>query len=96
MKAPYATGKTSDPNTFNPTKLNTTQWMESITALGANIAVLTAKHGCGFALWPTQSTLPNGEKYNYDVSSTTMNRDVLQEFVDSANAAGVGYGGAGG
>ena len=31
IKAPYATGKTVDPATFNPVKLNPTQWMESIT-----------------------------------------------------------------
>lgn len=37
VHAPYAAGPTSDPATFNPTKLNTTQWMESITNLGANI-----------------------------------------------------------
>ena len=93
VKAPYATGKTSDPSTFNPIKLNTTQWMESITDLGANIAILTAKHGCGFTLWPTDSKLPDGSEYGYDVGSpNAFGRDVLAEFVASANAAGVGYG----
>jgi hypothetical protein len=38
-------GKTRDPATFAPEKLNTSQWMESITALGSSIAILTAKHG---------------------------------------------------
>eukprot|EP00729_Bicosta_minor_P026389 gene26389-17567_t len=38
VKAAYAAGKTSLPSTFNPTKLNTTQWMDSITSLGAKIA----------------------------------------------------------
>ena len=38
-------GKTRDPATFAPGKLNTSQWMESITALGSSIAILTAKHG---------------------------------------------------
>lgn len=94
VKAPYATGKTSDPATFNPVKLNTTQWMESITALGANIAILTAKHGCGFCLWPTSAKLPSGIPYGYNVGAkgAAVERDVLREFVDSANAAGVGYG----
>jgi alpha-L-fucosidase len=94
VKAPYATGKTSDPATFDPMLLNTTQWMESITALGANIAILTAKHGCGFCLWPTKATLPDGSPYGYSVGAegAAIQRDVLQEFVDSANAAGVGYG----
>ena len=67
VHASYAAGKTSDPATFDPVKLNTTQWMESITGLGANIAILTAKHGCGFTLWPTRSTLPDGAPYGYNV-----------------------------
>ena len=46
--APYASGKTQDPTTFNPVKLNTTQWMDSITGLGANIAILTGRFFCFF------------------------------------------------
>lgn len=78
VKAPYATGLTSDPRTFNPVKLNTTQWMDSITALGANIAILTAKHGCGFTIWPTKSTLPDGSPYGYDVSPCFSQRRILE------------------
>ncbi|CAE7474256.1 FUC1 [Symbiodinium sp. KB8] len=94
VQAPYAAGKTSDAGTFNPKQLNTTQWMESIAALGANIAVLTAKHGCGFALWPTEATLPDGSPYGYNVGmpGAAIQYDVLQRFVDSAKSAGVGYG----
>ena len=94
MKASYATGKTRDPATFYPAKLNTTQWMESITNLGANIAILTAKHGCGFGLWPTKSKLPDGSPYGYNVGAegAAIQYDVLREFVNSADAAGVGYG----
>jgi hypothetical protein len=33
VQAPYATGKTSNPATFNPKKLNTTQWFDSITGV---------------------------------------------------------------
>lgn len=70
--------------------------MESVTGLGANIAILTAKHGCGFTLWPTKSKLPDGSPYGYSVGSTdhtgVFQRDVLREFVDAANRNGVGYG----
>lgn len=92
--APYATGKTRDPATFYPKKLNTTQWMESITSLGANIAVLTAKHGCGFALWPSKAKFLDGRPYNYSVGipGASIQDDVLRKFVDSAQDAGVGYG----
>lgn len=94
VKASYATGKTRDPATFDPKLLNTSQWFESISALGANIAILTAKHGCGFTLWPTKATLPDGSPYGYSVGAkgAAIQRDVLQEFVESANAHGVGYG----
>ena len=60
----------SDPATFNPYKLNITNWIESMKNLGAKHGVLTAKHGCGFLLWPTRVSLPDGSPYGYDVSNT--------------------------
>jgi len=125
QKAIGATGPTRNPATFQPIKLNTTQWFDSITALGANIAVLTAKHGCGFLLWPTDAVLPlpsastSTSTNNNNINNSTArirttsyqrqqrqrqrqrqqqpygyhtNNDVLQQFVDSAKASGVGYG----
>ncbi len=90
QKAANATGPTSDRNTFRPKSLNTTQWFDSINGLGAKIAVLTAKHGCGFLLWPTNATIPRSSSaipYGYHTDF-----DLLQDFVDSAKASGVGYG----
>jgi alpha-L-fucosidase len=93
VQATYATGKTELPSTFNPKNLNTSQWFDSITALGANIAVLTAKHGCGFLLWPSKAKMPDGSPYGYDVGAPgAIGRDVVGEFVNSARAAGVGHG----
>jgi alpha-L-rhamnosidase len=49
------------PGIFNPTKLNTDQWMEAARAMGAKYAVFVAKHGSGFMCW--QSDLyPYGMK----------------------------------
>ena len=48
------------PNSFAPSRLNVSNWVESMLAIGATEAVLTAKHGCGFYLWPTNVTLPDG------------------------------------
>ena len=48
------------PSSFAPTELDTDNWAEAMTALGVHEAVLTAKHGCGFCLWPTKATLPDG------------------------------------
>lgn len=55
--------------------------------LGASHAVLTAKHGCGFLLWPTNVTLPNGEEYDYcvDKKRSALKVSVLDEFVKSMN-----------
>ena len=48
------------PALFRPDRLDTDQWMEAAAAIGARYAVLTAKHCCGFCLWPT-------EAYDYGV-----------------------------
>lgn len=70
------------------------QWFESITGLGCSIAILTAKHGCGFTLWPTLATLPDGSPYDYSVGSegAAVKDDVIGMFVDEAEKHGVGYG----
>jgi alpha-L-fucosidase len=78
---------TRHASTFHPTQLNITQWFDSIVALGAKMAVLTAKHGCGFCLWPTQARLPDGSPYGYNTDT-----DLLQEFLNAANQHGIGYG----
>ncbi len=66
-KQPYATGPSSDPATFNPLLLDFNNWMNSFKSLGVRDAVMTAKHGCGFLLWPTDTKLPNGSPYDYCV-----------------------------
>lgn len=40
-----------DYNIFNPTQLDTDQWVEAAKAAGAKFAVLTATHETGFGLW---------------------------------------------
>ncbi len=57
--------------------------------LGVKEAVLTAKHGCGFYLWPTNVTLPDGSPYGYNVSPSL---DVIRLFVDTMKSAGLGAG----
>ena len=62
--------------------------------VGAKHAVLTAKHGCGFLLWPTDVTLPNGDEYGYSVGrdESSVPDDVLRMFIDSCTAQGIGAG----
>ena len=86
---PGASGS-SNPASFAPTALNASQWVDSMVAIGATEAVLTAKHGCGFYLWPTQVLLPNGTRYPYRVTDAVG--DVVQQFVDATSARGLGHG----
>ena len=79
----------SDVASFNPTNLNTSNWLASFQALGATSAVLTAKHGCGFLAWETKTTLPDGSPYRYHVPSKFP---VLKSFVATMQSAGLGYG----
>ena len=81
----------SDPNSFAPSSLNVSNWVESMIALGAHEAVLTAKHGCGFYLWDTNVTLPDGSRYAYHVNVSRYG-DVLRAFTNTLTRAGIGHG----
>ncbi|MBQ7180574.1 MAG: alpha-L-fucosidase [Bacteroidaceae bacterium] len=78
-------GTHPDPMTFNPTELNTDQWLETAQKLGAKYAVLTAKHGSGFTLWPTKT-------HEYNVSNCPYKDgkgDIVAEFVASCRKYGI-------
>ena len=86
---------TSSPAALAPTHLNTTQWAAVLSSFGAKYAWMDAKHGCGFLLWPTKTTLPDGSPYGYDVGaegSRLKGRDVVKEFRDSMRGVGIGPG----
>merc|ERR1712166_1601456 len=84
---------TSQPSALAPTHLNTTQWAEVLSSFGAKFAWMDAKHGCGFLLWPTKTTLPDGSPYGYDVGAPgALGRDVVKEFRDSMRAVGIAPG----
>eukprot|EP00759_Apiculatamorpha_spiralis_P008892 PhF_6_TR1571/c0_g1_i1/m.2861/K01206/FUCA; alpha-L-fucosidase len=85
----------SNPLTFNPTNLNVSQWAVTMKALGIQHSVLTAKHGCGFLLWETATTLPDGSPYGYGVrrpNAPSYHRDVVREYVETMRREGMGYG----
>ncbi len=51
----WGDGKAS-PQLFNPTNLDTDQWVRIAKESGINLLILTAKHHDGFCLWPTNTT----------------------------------------
>lgn len=75
----------ADYNIFNPTKLNTDQWIQSAKAGGATFAILTATHETGFALYQSDVN-PYSLKA---VKWKNGKGDIVQEFVNSCNKFGV-------
>ncbi|SFW77933.1 alpha-L-fucosidase [Chitinophaga sancti] len=67
---------------FNPSKLNTDQWVKTAKAAGAKYAILTVKHGTGFCLWPSAV-------HAYNVGHTPYQQDILQAFIASCKKYGL-------
>ncbi len=68
-----------DSNVYNPTKLDTDQWLEAARAMGAKYAVFTAKHGTGFMQWQSDA-------YRYGLKQAKWRAgkgDVVKEFIES-------------
>jgi hypothetical protein len=78
-----------------PTELNVSQWIESMLAVGVKHSVITAKHGCGFCLWPSDAVMADGSRYNYSTAFGLLppaEQDILRQYVDASAAAGLGHG----
>lgn len=75
----------ADINMFNPAQLDTDQWIRSVKEMGAKIAILTATHETGFAL------------YQSDVNPYCMKAlkwkdgkgDIVRDFVNSCRKYGI-------
>lgn len=82
---------------FDPTSLNTDQWVDTINSLGAKYATLVAKHNCVFTTWPSEVTFPTRDNetisYNYTIAqSPAHENDVVKSFVESAQNGNIGHG----
>lgn len=77
-----------DPKVFNPTELDTRQWVRAAKAAGITRMILTAKHHDGFCLWPSRFT-------EHSVRNSPWKGgkgDVVGEFVEACRAEGTHYG----
>ena len=73
-----------NPNLFNPTRLDTRQWVKTAAEAGVSLVILTAKHHDGFCLWPSDYT-------NHSVVSSPWKNghgDVVTDLVNAAQDHG--------
>jgi len=78
-------GSHPSASVFNPSSLDTDQWIKSAKAAGAKYAILVAKHGSGFSLWPTKA-------HDYSVSSAPWQSgkgDIVKDFIKSCEKYGL-------
>jgi alpha-L-fucosidase len=74
-----------DVNIFNPTQLDTDQWVKTAKDMGARFAILTASHETGFRLW-----LSDVNPYCLKaVKWGNGKRDIVREFIDSCRKYGL-------
>lgn len=73
---------------FDPTKLDTDQWVAAAEAMGAKYIVFVAKHAGGFCLWQTDTT-------DYSIRSTPWRNgdgDILADLAESCRKRGLKLG----
>lgn len=78
-------GYTPSPQIFQPTELDTDQWISTAAEAGAKYAILVAKHCSGFSLWPTRA-------HSYSVASSPWRDgkgDIVADFIASCRKYGV-------
>ncbi len=79
----YAKKETLPPaSSFNPSRIDTDQWIRAAKSAGARYAVLTAKHGTGFALWHTKANA-------YHTGNSPIEIDVVKSFIKSCKKYGL-------
>ena len=83
----WGDGKES-PQMFNPTDLDTDQWVQCLKNAGIKAVILTCKHHDGFCLWPSKYTEHSIKNSPYK----NGNGDIVKELSQSCKKYGLKFG----
>ena len=84
-------GEPPDISLWNPSAVDTDAWVSAGVAMGCKRFIYVAKHGCGFAAWPSAATI-NGSVYPYSVRFAPNTTDIVSAFAASVRRVGLGLG----
>lgn len=75
------------PDLFNPSRLDVKQWVDVCKSAGMTGIIFTAKHHCGFCMWPSDYT-------DYSVKNSPWKNgegDVVKELAEACKEAGMKF-----